>query len=410
MIRKLQIKFVMAAVLSVLTVLTVILGAIHILNYKKIAEEADTLLEILEENQGVFPLDIRKPEPGKRPEAFHENFSPEIPYESRYFTVELDAQGKVSKVDVDRIAAVDETAAEEYAEKVRQSPKEKGFIRNYRYRKEEHGQGLRVTFLDCGRSLSTFRSFLATSVKASALGLTAVLILVGALSKKIVKPFAQSYEKQKRFITDAGHEIKTPLTVIDADLVLVEMETGQNEWLDDIQKQTKRLKELTNDLIYLSRLEENQEKLPMIDFPISDVVLETAQSFQSLAKTQKKSFDVQVEPMLTCRGDEASIRRLVSILLDNACKYSSEGGRISLTFGRRGKALCLTVFNTAEAVSGDGLERLFDRFYRSDHSRNSQTGGYGIGLAIAKAIVQAHRGKITASSQDGRSLLITVTL
>lgn len=165
----------------------------------------------------------------------------------------------------------------------------------------------------------------------------AVLILVIILSKRIVKPVIESYEKQKRFITDAGHEIKTPLTVIDADAEVLEMDCGDNEWLKDIRKQTAKLKDLTNNLIYLSRMEENQDNVVMIDFPISDIVEETASSFQALAVTQEKTFDCEIEPMLTCYGNEQNIQRLLEILLDNALKYSNPGGHISVNLKKKRK-------------------------------------------------------------------------
>ena len=238
----------------------------------------------------------------------------------------------------------------------------------------------------------------------------AVLILVIVLSKRIVKPVIESYEKQKRFITDAGHEIKTPLTVIDADAEVLEMDCGDNEWLKDIRKQTAKLKDLTNNLIYLSRMEENQDNVVMIDFPISDIVEETAASFQALAVTQEKTFDCEIEPMLTYYGNEQNIQRILEILLDNALKYSKPGGHISVNLKKNGKGVSLSVYNTAEHVSKENISHIFERFYRLDESRNSKTGGYGIGLSIAYAIVQAHKGKITAETEDEKSLKITVQI
>ena len=189
------------------------------------------------------------------------------------------------------------------------------------------------------------------------------------------------------------------------------MECGEdNEWIRDIRSQVSRLSSLTKDLIYLSRMEEENKSLQMIDFPLSDVITETAQSFQSLARVQQKTFRVDVEPLLNLCGDEKAITQLISILLDNALKYSDEHGTISLKAHAKGKNVLIEVFNTAGKVDTSELGKLFDRFYRADKSRNSQTGGYGIGLSIAKAVAEAHRGKITASSTDGKSLTITVTL
>ena len=188
------------------------------------------------------------------------------------------------------------------------------------------------------------------------------------------------------------------------------LDLGENEWINDIQEQSRRLAALTNDLILLSRLEEDNTQMQLLDFPISDVAEEVAHSFQALAITQKKEFSVSIQPMLTLCGDEKMIRQLLMILLDNALKYAQTGGRISLTLEKAGKALNLSVFNTTEHIEKAQLPCLFDRFYRTDRSRNSQTGGHGLGLSIAAAITAAHKGKITASTEDEKSLRIQVSL
>ncbi len=405
MIKKLRMKFIAVAIISVFAVLAVIISAINILNYRQVVYDSDKILAVLAENNGAFP----KKQGGNSPkEKIPKDMSPEIPYESRYFSVYMNYNGTAVAVDTGKIAAVDTQTAIEYAQKLWKSPKSKGFVSNYRYTKKYTDDSIIIIFLDCTKNLSTFRSFLFYSVIVSFVGLLAVAALVIWLSNKIMQPVLEGYEKQKCFITDAGHEIKTPLTIIDADASILEMECGENEWLSDIRMQTRRLTELTKNLIYLSRMEEQDSQLQMIDFPLSDVLSETAQSFQSVARLQEKSFEVNIEPMINFCGDENAIRQLISILLDNALKYSDEKGSISLNAQKKGRGAVISVYNTAEQVSQEDLDRLFDRFYRADKSRNSQTGGYGIGLSIAKAVTEAHKGRITASSKDGKSLLITV--
>ena len=158
-------------------------------------------------------------------------------------------------------------------------------------------------------------------------------------------------------------------------------------------------------------MEEEQPRLQLIEFPLSDVVEEMVQSFAAPAQSQGKELSVTIQPMLSCTGDEKAIRQLVSILLDNALKYSPAGGRLAVKLEKQGRSIALTVSNTAaQLLDRDKLPHLFDRFYRTDQSRNSQTGGYGLGLSIARSIVLAHRGKIRAESADGNSLVITVNL
>lgn len=429
MFKKLRLRFIALTMISLLLVLLVILGGINLVNHRNVVRQADDVLAVLAENDGSFPgRDGMQPMPfpqedGTAAEDLKQNtdwrhdhggLSVEAPYESRYFSVRLADDGSVNYVDTVRIAAVDMDSAVEYAETALASGKERGFLDDYRYVVTESSDGdTLVIFLDCGRNLGTFRTFLLASVGMAAAGCLAVLLLVVLFSGRIVRPVAESYEKQKRFITDAGHEIKTPLAIIDADADVLEMdlEDENNEWLQDIRRQTKRLTELTNDLVYLSRMEEQQSSANLVDFPISDLVSETAQGFQSRALQKEQIFNLNIQPMLTLHGDEKAIRQLTSILLDNAVKYTPEGGRIDLNLEQQGRNLILTVYNdSASPVPKESMDKLFDRFYRTDPSRSSSTGGHGIGLSIAKAVVQAHKGKITASTADEKSLKITAIL
>lgn len=411
MIRKLRVKLIIASMLSLLLVLTVIFGAVGFLNYRKIIADADSILAILEENDGVFPIGEHLKDDFSRADGPPKNtlrFSPELPYESRYFSVFLTEDGTIVSVNTGKIAAIDTQTAIEYAQSVFGEGPSRGFVGDYRYTMYTAKDECHIIFLDHGREMSSFRSFLLSCASVGLLGLLAVLILLIVLSGRIVKPFSANYEKQKQFITDAGHELKTPLTIIDADAEVLEMDIGENEWIHDIKSQTKRLTQLTNSLILLSRTEE-QPRMEKIEFPISDLAEETLETFKALAKTHNKTITGQIEPMLSMTGDEKAIRQLITILLDNAVKYSDDGGKIELSLKKQKKLICLAVFNTAESVFRADLTHLFDRFYRAEKSRNSQTGGYGLGLSIASAIVNAHKGKIAASTQDGRSLQITAT-
>lgn len=410
MIRKLRIKLILASMVSLLLVLTVIFGAVGVLNYRKIITDADSILAILEENDGIFPIGEHPKDDLFLTEDYpkdNHRFSPELPYESRYFSVFLTEDGTGISVNTGKIAAVDTAAAIEYAQEVFCAGSSQGFVGDYRYTAYKVGNETHVIFLDYGREMGSFRTFLFTCAGVGMIGLVAVLLLLILLSGRIVKPFSENYEKQKQFITDAGHELKTPLTIIDADAEVLQMDIGENEWLNDIQMQTKRLAQLTNSLILLSRMEE-QPQTEKIEFPISDLVEETVETFQALARTRNKTLSGYIQPMLSLRGDEKSIRQLITILLDNAIKYSDDGGKIEVSLKKQKNMICLSVFNTTKSISRENLAHLFDRFYRADKSRNSQTGGYGLGLSIASAIVNAHKGRITASTQDEKSLLIVV--
>ena len=413
MIQKLRVKFITASMLSLALVLLVILGGVNAMSYQKVVRDADRILALLSENRGVFPQqtppDDRGGKPGPIPVLGH-GISPETPFESRFFSVLLNEKGQVLQSDTGQIAAVDDQSAGEMAQAVWSSGSASGFQGDYRYIRAAEAEGTRFIFVDCGRSLSNFRTTLIASVLVALAGLLAVFLLLLILSKRIVRPVAESYEKQRRFITDAGHELKTPLTIIGADLDLVEPELEGNEWLQDIRCQVRRLTGLTQDLIFLSRMEEETPPIQPIEFPLSDLTEEMAQSFQGLAKAQGKRLTLSIPPMLSYTGDEKAIRQLLSILLDNALKYTPEEGEVEIALKKEGRMIRLSVSNTIDRpMEREMLDRLFDRFYRGDQSRSSQTGGYGLGLSIAKGIVLAHRGKIRAES-SGASLSVIVSL
>ena len=298
----------------------------------------------------------------------------------------------------------------DYAREIIASGRTCGFKDVYRYAVQNTSNGSMVLFLDCRRSLESFYSFSLTCVLISLLGMAAVLVLILLFSRRIVKPIAESYEKQRRFITDAGHEIKTPLAIINANTDILEMDLGENEWLAEIKNQTRRLTVLTNDLISLSRMEEAGGNLQMEVFSFSEMTQEAAQSFQAMAASRQQTFSMDIASALFVRGDRKDLGRLLSILLDNAVKYCPPQGYIHLTLKQTGKYLCLKLTNTAQSIHPSDLPHLFDRFYRTDTSRNSETGGYGIGLSIANAVAGAHKGRISAATEDGTSLTITVLL
>lgn len=424
MIRKLRRKLVITSMLSLFLVLLVIEGVVGILHYCKIVADADKILNILEQNDGRFPEIVRGEKIGESDRMRLDNLEGghpgdkyragrmyvEMPFESRFFSVILNENGGMVTVDTGKIASVDSSTAGEYAQAVWKKGKMQGFMGDYRYLVSPSGSesGVRIIFLDRGRELSNFNNLIITGLRVTALGLGAVFILLWCLSARITKPFVENYEKQKRFITDAGHELKTPLAIIDADTEVLEMDLGENEWLKDIQSQSKRLAGLTDDLIILSRMEENRKETVMVDFPFSDMVEEAVNTFQALVKTQNKTLVSEITPMISMSGEEKALNRLITILLDNAVKYSEDGGQILVSLKKEKKRIRLSVYNTTKSISQEQLEHLFDRFYRTDSSRNSQTGGYGLGLSIAAATVAEHKGKITASTKDEKSLLITV--
>ena len=419
MIRDLRKKFILVAMLSTMLVLTAIMGVVNFSNYREMLDRADEMTALLEQNDGKFPEEPswHEQDDTETPPAKPENdekdksrFSVETPFETRYSTVTVDENGEVTDCDLDRIAAVDEETAEEYTQTAQQKNKTTGFQGIYRYRVTETEDGAKYVFLDCRREISNFRTVLVTTISVSLLGLAAVFVLVVIFSRMVFRPVEESIQKQKRFITDASHELKTPLTIIDANIEVMEMESGESQWTKSTRKQIQRLSGLVQQLVTLSRLDEEKGLEEKCEFNLSEAVSECVQPYESLAQTREKNLTLNIEEDITYTGDERSIRQLAGILMDNAVKYSSENGNITLTLKKKGKKIFLEVYNDADDLPQGKLDVLFERFYRLDSSRNSGTGGSGIGLSMAKAIVQAHKGKITAENKNGRGLTITVIL
>ena len=418
MFKKLRVKFILISMLSVVLVMGIIITTINVINYRKTVEDADSILSFLAENEGQFPA-MPDMEGMEAPPEFPEGefpggpmnpmmMSPELAYESRYFSALLDKNGNIIFTDTGMIAAVTPEEAEDYARDVFATRTEKGFVSDYRYLRISEGENIRVIFYDLGRGLDSFRTFRSASLLISLSGIAVVFLLITFFSGRIVRPVAESYEKQRRFITDAGHEIKTPLAIINADADVI-LSDGENTWADDIKGQVGRLTELTNDLIYLSKMEEGLPEMSMVRTDLTKIVGDSCESFASMFITGNKTLVKKIDPDIFVKGDEKSLSQLMSILLDNALKYSPEGGTTEVELKHSSKGISLKVTNdTNNGVDKESAKLLFDRFYRTDKSRNSETGGYGIGLSIAQAIVTAHKGKITAQPEDDGKLTIKV--
>ena len=405
MIRGLRHKFILVAMLSTFVVLTAIMGTVNISNYYKMITRADEMTDLLSKDDGPFG-GPQKPGQGDK----QDRLSPETPFETRYFTVTVNADGEIQSSDLDKIAAVDQETAETYAEIVFNSNKTTGFQDIYRYRAVKTEDGIKYIFLDCRREISNVRNNFITMTLVSLAGLGAVFVLVVIFSRIVFRPVEESIRKQKRFITDASHELKTPLTIIDANTEVMEMESGESQWTRSTRKQIKRLSGLVQQLVTLTRLDEDRGVEEKAEFSFSDAVEDVVEPYEAPVQVQGKNLQISVEPGIVYNGNEKSIRQLLGILMDNAMKYSSENANIQVTLKKKGKKILLEMYNDAEELPKGRLDVLFERFYRLDSSRNSATGGSGIGLSVAQAIVLAHKGKITAENKNGKGLTITVIL
>ena len=441
MINKLRRKFVLIAVLSLFVVELVIVGVINGLNFYNVNEQADTLLQLISDGGGKFPdtptgeqikryekkkaydsgtsdpsSGEEKPEP---PDADKRNKSTKVigagevdletRYSTRYFTVTTNLENDIKQINTSRIAAVSAKEAKSYAQDILDSDSKTGYTDNYKYLITTKGEEKLVIFVDMNSDIQTARNFFLISLLVAFGSLVVVTVLVAVFSKRAIRPAAENMERQKRFIVDAGHEIKTPLAIISANTEVIEMLDGGNEWLESIKHQTKRLSDLVQRLLKLAKMEDEViQEMVVTEFNISDAVADTAEPFITLAKSKNKNIELDIAEGLRFTGDEASVRELVSILTENAVKYAEENTTIKISLSRHGRETHLSVFNKGEPISEKSLERLFDRFYREDSSRTRETGGSGIGLSIARSIVTAHKGSISAKNTDGGILFTAI--
>lgn len=405
MIYRLQRKFIFISTVSVLSVIVLVFVMCLALNVSSMNRNLDVLADAVSEGGGRFPdrlHDVPPPKGHDREEQRSNVITLETPFATRHFTVLFDTDGAVSQTNTDAIYSITEETAVAYAREAEQGRAERGWKGCYRYRVFSIDGGVGVVFIDG----TIHRAALVQSMSIAGfvlLGCAAlVLLLIALLSKRVVGPIAESYEKQKQFVTDANHELKTPLTLILANLDLAEGELGKNEWLDDIRAEGHRMTELVNQLVALSRMDEDAQSLRLTELCLDELVADAVSEFRPLAESRGKTLNVQIESGIRRSGDEALLRRLLSVLLDNAVKYCDEGGEIRLTLVRH-RHVVLTVENSYAAVDRLELDRLFDRFYRADKAR-TYTGGYGIGLSIAKAIVEKHKGSICAYQKEHRCI------
>ncbi len=401
MIKSLQRKFVLISSGSILVVIVVLIGLINGVNMYNMDKRIDGMLWFLSGNDGNFP-DLEKTHPSDI------KMTPETRFETRYFLVKADESGNITQIDIGHIAAISSEDAKSYAEEVLSQKKQKGYNGIYKYLIVEKEYGKLLVFLDCNSEIETRNSFFLLFVSVGILCFIAVFAVIWGFSKRAIKPVVENIEKQRQFITDAGHEIKTPLAIISANADVLELSCGENEWVTSIRNQTKRLNELVKNLLTLSKIDEGKVRVTFSEFILSEAAHKALEPFILIAESKNIKFDVQIEPSLRIIGDYDGIQTLISILAENAVKYTENNGQITVELSKTGKNIKLEIKNNCKALPSGDLNRLFDRFYRADSSRSRETGGYGIGLSIAQAIVNAHKGKISVRVDNGNVICFTV--
>ena len=407
MIRRIRRRFIRIALLVLAITMVLLALVINAANWINVRSELSETLTYLAGNSDRFGKGPGPGGRGMRSRGFQNRLN-----ESRFFSVYVDEDGEPELRDVSRVA---DYAREELMAVARQaldSGRKSGFSQAYLYLITDQDDGKQLAmFLNCETKLAAVRELALISAAACAGGILLAWLLVSLFSRRAIQPMIDNAIQQKQFITDAGHELKTPLTVISANMDVLALETGENEWVRSTQKQVSNLRSLVNELIYLSRLDEEDAGPQMARVDLSALLREAAEPFADMAEFAGKTLTVRAEDDICVRGDAAMLNRLVSVLCDNAVKYAPKGDEIVISLRDDGRRAVLRTENGLEApMSRENLDHLFDRFYRSDPSRSRESGGYGIGLSVARAIVEKHGGGIRARQTDSLRLRFTVTL
>ncbi len=407
MIKKMHRRFLLLATVAVVIILAVALSVINGMMYFVVRNDIHTVLETISQNGGV--ITVKKASGSWLDDSSWSGEAPEFTYQTRYFSVLLDEDGTAKVTNINHIAAF---SAEEAVEKavwaVKSGMSEGFFYKNrgcYAYHVSTTSSGdLLVVILDCTRDMSAVRAIFKYS---SLFGLLCVLLFVGILtllSKRAIRPFVRNVENQKRFITNASHELKTPVAIISANAEAIELISGKSEWTGNILTQVKRLSLLINDLVLLSKIGESSAKdITLTDTDLSAAVIAGAEGFKAMIEGDGKTFNVDVKEGVRGQVEPRLYGEIVNILLDNAVKYCDEAGTItvSLRAKKNGKGSRLSVSNHYKDGQAEDYEKFFERFYRGDTSHNSKKAGYGIGLSMARDMAALMKGKLGVEYKDG---------
>ena len=403
MLKKLRRRFIAVAMLAFSVVIIVLLGVIQVSNYHSITAKQDNIIQMMQQDANFISL-------GRFPILEYDGYFKLSYYQTiRFFIVQINNNHELMKLNQEPATLISEKDAINYTTHVLNTKQTKGYYKQYRYFMKQTPANTAIYFLDSEQELELMQSLFLSTTCIAFCSLVVIFFLVFLFSKKAIAPFVRNMEIQKQFITDASHELKTPLTAIITSADVLSMDDENNEWLQNIQLQSNRMKKLIRELITLSRLDEERPSPDITKFILTEAVWEISAPFASLAKAKGKQYIQQIEENLIVNGDRNAIQQMLSILLDNALKYSEEHGSVHLDVHKKHKKIEIVVSNSCLPDKMPDLDRIFDRFYRAEQSRTTRD-SYGIGLSIAQSIVQNHGGSIKATSKDGKSVTFTILL
>lgn len=406
--KKLRRKIILGVFFSVLVVFALTVVVIGTALNMHLSDRSDSITKLINNSDGEFPSKHEYDKMSKEEQIHLYDFDDESRFRMRYFVVYFDSKYNVKSVKTDHIAAVDKTTAGEMASDVLYESNTTGYYGDYRYRYSEDTNS--VIFLNISGDAEGIRIIMIFISIVALIFVLLITVIFYFLSKRIVKPFEENSRMQKQFITDASHELKTPLAIISANAEVLAYKDGENEWINNITAQVERIGGLINELLTLNRLEEIDTVVDIEPVNLSELIYTVSADFEQVFKSEEVSVKYDVQPDVVINGNRNQLERLISVLVENASKYISAGGEFRITLKKEMRYTTLSVFNTCEIDPNVDYKYLFDRFYRPDSSRTSGTGGHGIGLSIAKRIATLHNGSIAAVPQvDGLSFNVKLS-
>ncbi len=314
-----------------------------------------------------------------------------------HFLCFANAEGTLMRLDGTENYTEDD--AQTLLDYVLEKGKTDGWYGSLQYFRKDYDKGTLVVFSDRSAEQLLLHKVLLVSILVFLLMEGVVFLLTMLLTKRAMRPMQETFERQRQFISDAGHELKTPLTIISANVDILHDEIGENKWLSYIQSQAERMRVLVGEMMNLTKLEMGDKEKDFVDFSLSEAVSGAALPFEGQAFEQEKQLELEIQEDISYHGNPDQIKQLVGIFMDNALKYSKEHGEIRVTLQQVQNKKTLKVYNTGKGIPESEKEKIFQRFYRSDASRARATGGYGLGLSIAQSIADAHKIRIQVESE-----------
>lgn len=396
MTRTLQKRFVVTAMAAISVLILLLLGAINVANFVIVGNQIDRNLQMIAAREMGGEIQLPPNEPPPRRFLDPPKNAYDTVLSSNYFVVRYDPNGNIADVDVSRISSISEDDAKGRAALAYVRGQESGRDGRFRYLAQTSPMGTTIVFLDTSGERFSYLRILLLSAGIGAVCWGLMLALVIFLSRRAIRPIEENIQRQKQFVTNAGHEIKTPLAIIQSNAEALELYQGESKWSRNIKEQTQRLDGLMKHLLTLARMDEGAGAVQPEDLPFSQMVEERAGDFLQPMEGRGITLKQEIQPDLTLRADRAQMEQLLSTLLDNCVKYTDEGGTVWVRLNREGRQLSLSVENTCTELPHVPPEKLFDRFYRGDEARTQKSGGYGIGLAVARSLAQANGGRLQA--------------